>query len=349
MAVLTYKCPNCGGPLVFEPQSQKFGCEYCAGRFAKEELDCKTSSAADKGTEKPASATGDMGAAVYSCPSCGAEVVTKETTAATYCYYCHNPVILSGRLGGAFRPDAVIPFAVEKEEAVLSFLNWVKKKRFVPREFFSKKQIEKLTGVYFPYWIVDCEARGAMDARATNVRAWTSGKHRHVETQHYRVTREGALHFEHIPKNALKKANRKLIEGVLPFDDAKIQSFSTSYLSGFQAEKRDVEREELQDEVVRDVTGFSETILRQTVCGYSSVVPSDTRCEVTGESWKYALFPVWVLTYRAANKKMYYFAMNGQDGKVCGQLPVDRGRLLVLFASVAAPLFLLLLAGGYML
>lgn len=28
MALMSYKCPNCGGGLVFDPDSQKFQCEY---------------------------------------------------------------------------------------------------------------------------------------------------------------------------------------------------------------------------------------------------------------------------------------------------------------------------------
>ena len=59
---------------------------------------------------------------LFLCPSCGAEIVTDATTAATYCYYCHNPVVLSGRLSGEFLPNKVLPFAIEKEEAIKQFL-----------------------------------------------------------------------------------------------------------------------------------------------------------------------------------------------------------------------------------
>ena len=47
--------------------------------------------------------------------------------------------------------------------------------------------------------------------------------------------------------------------------------------------------------------------------------------------------------------KMYYFAMNGQTGKICGMLPVDGKKLAVLFMSVFLPVFLLLLIGGYLI
>lgn len=38
MALMSYKCPNCGGGLVFDPDSQKFQCEYCLSEFTEEEM-----------------------------------------------------------------------------------------------------------------------------------------------------------------------------------------------------------------------------------------------------------------------------------------------------------------------
>ena len=52
---------------------------------------------------------------LYTCPSCGAEIVAQETTASTYCCYCHNPVVLSGSLDGKYRPDGLIPFEIDKK------------------------------------------------------------------------------------------------------------------------------------------------------------------------------------------------------------------------------------------
>ncbi len=38
MDVLTHKCPNCGGPLTFDPKDQKFHCEYCLNIYTEEEV-----------------------------------------------------------------------------------------------------------------------------------------------------------------------------------------------------------------------------------------------------------------------------------------------------------------------
>ena len=161
MALVSYKCPNCGGSVVFDPKKQKFCCEFCMSEFTKEEMEAaalkstetsgtqEESSAADTAQNNNADSTKQKeDALVYICPSCGAEVVTDATTAATFCYYCHNPVVLSGKLSGEFLPDYVIPFAMDKKKATGIFLDWIKKKKYIPDDFFSKDQIEKFSGVY---------------------------------------------------------------------------------------------------------------------------------------------------------------------------------------------------------
>lgn len=39
MAVISFKCPNCDGELIFDPSTQKYKCEYCFSLFSQEELD----------------------------------------------------------------------------------------------------------------------------------------------------------------------------------------------------------------------------------------------------------------------------------------------------------------------
>ena len=148
MAVVSYKCPNCGGDLRFDPKTQKYKCEYCLSEFTEEILNAQEEK--ESGRQSGEGQESQEGL-IYSCPSCGAQIVTDETTAATFCYYCHNPVVLEGKLSGDYKPDHIIPFKVDKKEAVAHFLEYMKKKKFVPKAFFSKDQIEKISGVYFPF------------------------------------------------------------------------------------------------------------------------------------------------------------------------------------------------------
>ncbi len=370
MATLSIKCPNCGGGLQFDPASQNYECEYCLSKFTQEELEKIAPEI--KGEEKDKQAGADslnpeqLGnsqendsqksdstekeAVVYTCPSCGAEIVTDETTAASFCFYCQNPVILQGRLNGKYHPDYVIPFALDKEKAERIFLDWLKKKRFVPSDFYAPQQIEKMTGVYFPYWLYSCQVDGKLKAQGTKVRTWRKGDIQYTETQRYDVSRSGTIGINHVTRNALKKADKKLVEGVMPFDTKSIKPFSMGFLSGFFAEKRDMEQNQFLTDVEQEVRSFAEDNLQSSIGGYSSMNISSQETKIKDSRWEYALLPVWTLTYKEAKTgEIYYFACNGQSGKVCGKLPVDNKKLMFFFAELFVPLFAILLVVGYFL
>lgn len=344
MPVITYKCPNCGGELKFDPERQGYRCEYCLSDFDQETVEKLEP---ERGAEREEN--GQEEAVVYSCPNCGAQIVTEETTAATFCYYCHNPVVLSGRLEGDYLPDAVIPFAVGREQALEGFGRFVKSKRFVPRAFYKKEQVEKLTGIYFPFWVWEGKMQGSMEAEATNVRIWRVGDVEYTETAKYELVRRGGISFRDMAKNALNKSNRMLVEAVQPFELSEARPFSMSYLSGFQAEKRDMERESFAEEVQEDCRRYAREMLLESASGYSAVNPRTTQVELEEESWRYLLLPVWVLTYRGKNDRLYYYAMNGQSGRTAGELPTDKPKAAAFSGLLALIVLILFLIGGYLI
>ncbi len=350
MATITYKCPNCGGGLVFDPETQKFKCEFCLSEFTQAELDKLQKAGAsdqvikeDYGTyDAPDEASAGQGGSaqgagaqeksaqgmvVYTCPSCGAEIVTEATTAATSCYYCHNPIVLEGRVSGKFLPDRIIPFQYNKKEATDRFLKYVRKKKYVPRAFFNEQQIEKLTGVYYPFWVYDCEVEGEIEGSGTKVRVWRSGNYEYTETSIYRIERGGKVHVQNVTRNALKEGDRNLIDAVRPFRIAEATDFSMPYLQGFVAEKRDIESEEVSEELQKTAHDYAVQAMVDTTGEYSSVTPSLDTLHPVKESWQYLLLPVWLLTYGASSGQNYYYAMNGQTGEIKGKLPLSMGKL----------------------
>ena len=95
---------------------------------------------------------------------------------------------------------------------------------------------------------------------------------------------------------------------------------------------------------------FALQSLQSQAGSYNSLQIRRKDAQFREEEWSYALLPVWTLTYNdKARGKIYYFALNGQTGKVCGQLPVDNRKLARLFLSIFLPLCILFLIGGYLL
>lgn len=375
MEVITHKCPNCGGPLTFNPDDQKFHCDFCLSEFTEAEVTAfeaqqkaarlvadepsptveGTGATADaKDTTVPQAATDATSASnleLFTCPSCGAEIVTDATTAATYCYFCHNPVVLTGRLAGTFQPEKVLPFAISKEKAEAEFLNWTKKKKFIPKDFFDEKQIQLLTGVYFPYWVVDAELDGQFRANATSLRVWRVGDLEYTETKQYAIYRQGKLSFKNLVKNALtKNVQKNMVTSVQPFPLDKAVSFHSQYLAGFQAEKRDIEFNALQESVQKELQNYSQNLLQETASQYTTVTGKQSNIKTQQQENHYVLLPVWLVTYQnRGDKKVYYYAMNGQTGKTAGVLPISLQRLGLACGGIFAALFALFLLGGYLL
>ncbi len=352
MSAITYKCPNCDGGLVFDPESGTYACEYCLSKFTQEELNADEQSAETVQQEQPteeSESPKQESAVIYHCPSCGAEIITDETTAATFCFYCHNPIVLSGKLEGEYLPDGIIPFKITKEEAIQRFNEWIQKKKFIPHGFYSKRQIEKMSGVYFPYWLYGCETDSQMNGNAKDIRIWRVGDTEYTETKIFDIRRSGKVHFKHLPKTALQKAQNAMLKGIFPYEFGVMEKFHMGFLAGFQAEKRDIDKETLTEEIRREIREFAEKRMRDTISGHNSFHMESQNHEILEERFQYVLLPVWVLTYREKGNQVYYFAMNGQTGEIVGKLPVDQRKLAILGGIIFIAVFALFLIGGLLL
>ena len=76
------------------------------------------------------------------------------------------------------------------------------KKWFVPRDFFDQAQVEKLTGVYFPYWRIDAELDGQLSGTGTSLRIWRVGEIEYTEHKQFAVSRRGKMRINELIKNA---------------------------------------------------------------------------------------------------------------------------------------------------
>ncbi len=348
MEVVQYKCPNCGANLEFNAGEQNFSCKYCDSGFSSEQLaeiypENEYHPLDTKEPEKTKEMLEDEAEfaeynALYNCPGCGAAVVTEATTSATKCFYCHSPVILTGRLSGEYRPAKTIPFKVTREEAEKGFNAFCKGKFFAPTEFKSEAALSEITAVYIPYWLANCTVGGRISAKCTNVRSWTSGDYRYTETEEYVAIRSGDMCFDGIPADASSKADDILMECIEPFEYGEMKGFKMSYLAGYMAEKYDVEKEQVYPRIRDRANTTATDTMQASITGYSSVVIKQNTIDVQGISWQHTLFPVWFLAYKYKDK-LYNFAINGQTGKFAGSLPVSA-------AKVLATIGLSLLGGG---
>lgn len=347
-----YQCPACTGPLHFEGSTGKLECEYCGSAYEVAEIEKMNEEKEAKAKEEyaKASASGDgwdstmtswgedaNGLKVYGCPSCGAELICDETTAATSCPYCGNNTIVPGQFTESFKPDLVIPFKLGKDKAIEALKNHYKGKKLLPKNFISGNKVEEISGVYVPFWLFDGEASADVDYKAEIKRSERHGDDETIYTEHYDVHRSGSAKFEKVPVDASSKMPSGHMDSIEPYDYSELKPFSNAYLPGYLADKYDID---IETSAPRADVRFENTILSDlssTVKGYSSVTTVNKNVKLKRGEVKYALFPVWMLSTKF-NGQIYTFAMNGQTGKLVGDLPIDKGRLIGYFFKVFIPL-----------
>ena len=264
----------------------------------------------------------------YNCPSCGAEMICDATTAAASCPYCGNPTIVPGQFTGGLRPELVIPFKLDKQAAVTALKKYYRGKKFLPKTFCEQNHIEEIQGVYVPFWLCDCQVDGTVTYHATNSRTWKEGDYEITETDHYQVDRSGRIGFERIPVDASTKMPDAHMDAIEPYDYNELRAFSTAYLPGFLADKYDVSQQDSMARIETRAENSAEMELRNTVSGYEAVHLQDRSFRFRKSNMKYTLMPVWMLSTKW-NGRNFLFAMNGQTGRMVGELPCSKPKLAV--------------------
>ncbi len=347
MSVLEYKCPNCGGTLKFDAESQKMSCEFCDSSFEMEVLQkyedavlnsTEENAAPDMGMYEQKKWSGEEveGLKAYLCPACGGEIIGDLTTGATQCPYCDSATVMPGQFDAELKPDFILPFKKTKEDAIRAFEANVKGKKLVPDLFLSRQRMESIKGIYVPYWLYDTDLNAEYTFRGTKTRTWSDSNYRYVETQTYLLERQSDMKFVKVPVDSSTKMEDTLMESIEPFDYSELQPFSTTYMSGFLADKYDVTMEACSKRATQRVGNTVDTMFRATCKGFNIVNSSKKNINVTGSSIKYVLMPVWLLNTKYEGK-IYTFAMNGQTGKFVGELPVCKKKKNKMFLTWLIP------------
>ena len=346
--VQEYKCPCCNATLVFGVDTQRMKCKYCDNIFDLETvrvceesntLQDSTQFAWEKTLQQQWSVEEQSELQRYVCDACGGELLTDEHTAATFCPYCGNAAILPGRVSGGVKPDGVIPFKTTKDDARKAFLEHCKGMPLLPKFFTQEQQIEKISGMYVPFWLYDCNADFNGSYKATRIHTWSDSNYIYTKTDHYLLRRQLNASFAGIPFDGSSKMADSFMESLEPFNYEEIVDFETAYLSGFLADKYDVEPTAGEPRIQQRVENSIDDKLQSTFLGYTTVIPTARQIQIDHSKARYVLMPIWLLNTKYRGKT-YTFAMNGQTGKMTGSLPVcpkrSAGWFLGLWAGITA-------------
>lgn len=341
-----YTCMSCGASLRFDPQGQNWKCDYCRSVFSKAELDQYHAEKEER--RKQREAQGDnvkpqkpqVELDAYHCQNCGAEIVGGKETIATFCLYCKSPTIIKGRMQGDFSPRYVIPFRITQEQAIDIYGKWIKSHFLAPKEFKSDEEIEKIRGVYAPFWLyhsenINVNIRGV----GQNDRVWTSGNTEYTETSYYNVVRSGKIGYRNVPVDASTNMDDELMGAIEPFLYNEMVDFSADYMTGFFAERYDLLQSDLVEAAKLRMRQFALDRLHQTI-HYNRFHADFEEVDFPVVDAEYGLLPVYILTNIYQGKTLQYI-MNGQTGKIYGEVPISKKKLGAVCAATFFAVWLL--------
>lgn len=344
--VSQFKCPNCGASIPFDSKTQKLKCQHCDTEFDVDTLNAFNAESEILGDNYEWDShqddeVKDTNKRIYTCPSCGGEVIGDESMAACSCPYCGNAVIIASQFEGMLKPDLVIPFKYSKDDALKAFESFCKGKALLPKDFYSQNVVNKLNGVYVPYWLFDCNSSCSSRFRATRVFTSVVGDYQITHTDHFLVYRDGSISFSNIPVDASEKLTPELLESLEPFKFEDGVDFNTAYLSGFFADKYEEDKDEAIKRANERIKASTTEAINSTVIGYATVIPESSNVRINEGKCKYALLPIYLFntTYKG---KQFTFAMNGQTGKFTGNLPSDNKKFALFYVGLFLILFLVL-------
>lgn len=337
---MIYKCPNCGGALKYDPVSKKMICEYCISYFEPEEVSVKTETGKDVQEEiavgSEAAQLNDldddyMECNIYSCTSCGGELMVNGLETSTFCAYCGQPTIVFNRVSKELKPKYILPFSVTKDQAIKLIRDKLNSGFFVPDEI-KNFETERIKGIYIPYWLCDMDYSDKQSLKGT------VGSGKNAKTRYfYRAARTS---FKNMTLDASFRLSDETSQRLEPYDMHDLEEFNTGYMSGYYADRYDVNQEDIKKVALIRGKQLFDAEVKRTV-NASSVQIVDNKPLIQIKELKYVLLPAWFLTFRYENEA-YTFLVNGQTGKVVGGVPFYKGNVILLVSLISCILTMIL-------
>jgi len=323
-----YQCSSCGGNLKFDIVRQQLSCEHCGTKadpysFYKE-----------KDAEERA---GEYEVTVFACPQCGSELMSEDTTVATFCSFCGASTILDRRIRRERRPEYILPFTKTKEDCRAAYGRMLRRAVFAPKELKDETLIEKFRGIYMPYWVYSFEKNEGIGFPGS--KTCRSGDY--LITDHYELKSQVEANYEGLSYDASSTFADSLSDAIAPFDLRQKKDFAPSFLSGFYADTNDVEdyvyMQEAEDFVLKDAC---RCLAREPVCRRHGAERGGRESQLwnalrpSGRKAELAMLPVWFLSYRNGDR-VSYAVVNGQTGKAAADLPQE-GKIIAIDGRCAS-------------
>lgn len=327
-----YPCSSCGAELEFNTEQAQLKCNYCgyqeviSSDRVVEEKCFNEQLNSDRIKLKTLSET----ALEVSCSDCGANIIFEPPQVAGNCPFCAANIVTQPKLAEPIiTPEAVIPFTIGRKKVSKNLQQWLSKHWFVPNELKKLAQLEKIQGVYLPFWTYDADTatyyRG--ERGITECDEDEDGSSSNCTTNWSPVSGQVVRFFDDILVSGTNLIERDRLGKLEPWHlQESLKPYNPSYLAGFEAQRSQIDLEDgfeiaknimacqIREDVEKDIGGDEQRIHHLST-SYNAT------------TFKHILLPVWLTSYRYRNKQ-YQVIINGYTGKIKGDRPLSNFKIV---------------------
>jgi hypothetical protein len=355
-ALQKFPCAACGAQAEWNPGKQLLVCPFC-GTSAPFEIDAATGAIDEIDLVKTLRELPDeqRGWAAekrtVQCQSCKAVSVFDPERVGQHCDFCGSPALVDYQeIKAPIRPQSLLPFKVTEGQVREQIRRWYASRWFAPGKLESRALVDRVRGVYIPYWTFDAHAVCPWTADAghyyytTETYRNNQGRQQTRQVRHVRwepASGEVRHFFDDQPIPGTRGVSHALLAAVEPFPTQELVPYDTAYLSGFVVEHYQI--------VLVDAAQASQEAMKGRLYEMCAAeVPGDTHRNLqihptfSGRTFKHVLVPIWLLTYDF-HARLYHVVVNGYTGKMSGEYPKSFWKiaLLVLLAVIVLVLILM--------
>jgi len=338
-----HACAACGAQAQWNPTRGLLVCSFC-GTEAPFTVDPTTGALVEHDLVKalrelPSEDRGWLAEKrTVQCQSCKAVSVFDVSRTGQNCDFCGSPSLLDYQeIKAPIRPQGILPFKVDQGKVREQMRGWFKGRWLAPSNLGGRALVDRVHGVYVPYWTFDAHAVCPWEAEAGHYYYTTEnyrdnkGNSQTRQVRHVRwESASGEVHhfFDDHPVPGTQGLRHDLLKKIEPFTIAEVQGYDTAYLSGFVVEHYQIVLVDAaarsQDQMIGE--------LRQMA---SAEVPGDTQRNLeihprfSERTFKHVLVPVWILSFNYRTK-LYQVLVNGYSGQIAGDYPLSPWKIFFL-------------------
>jgi ribosomal protein S27E len=349
-----FPCAGCGTDMLFDPVTGGLKCPSCGG----------TKAVAAQGSVEEIPFDGSFRnqdiqkisetALQVNCTGCGATVEFQPPEVAGSCPFCAAAIVAQPKSADPhIAPAAVLPFGLVRDQASKLIKDWLGGLWFAPSGLQALARQESINGVYLPFWTYDARTSTSYHGqrgdyyyeRQIVTRTDANGRSEQVEQQ-VRQTRWSSAsgrvrnEFDDLVVCASKSVQRDKIRETDPWDLDKLQPYDPAFLSGFKAQRYQVELNEGFEQAKQQMeSSIRGTILRDIGGDEQQVHSSST--DYYDVTFKHILLPVWIGAYKFQGR-VFQVLVNARTGEVQGERPYSAGKIFLAVVAVIAIIVLLI-------